>query len=133
MSFRIKNILLSIAALLLGVLLYVLFRPTTVVSLLFGRIWWVSELQTELQSVPADFLRYYLPDLLWAFSLSCGLHAVILPDQRETLACGGLAVICGIVWELLQKFNAVQGTGDWVDVVMYFLAAIASILINQRR
>ena len=133
MLFRIKNILLSIASLVLGAGLYALFRPTTFVSAFMGRISWVAELQTVLQFVPADFLRYYLPDMLWAFSLCCCLQAIFLPDQLGTVICGVTAASFGVVWELLQVIGVVQGTGDGVDVVMYFLAAVASIFINKRR
>ena len=133
MSYRVKNILFCVSALILGAAMYIIFRPKAVVSMFFGKICWVSDLQILLQSVSADCLRYYLSDLLWAFSLSCGLQAIFVPDQHGIVICAGTAAVCGVFWELLQLFGMVQGTGDWVDVVMYFFAAIASILINQRR
>ena len=126
----LKTAVPGLLSLLIGAVLYILFRPASYVALLFGNVGWVSQLQDLLRPVGCDFLRFYFPDFLWAFALSCGLQTVFMPQKWGVAACGTAAFACGVIWEGLQKTGAVSGTGDWLDVLMYFLAGVASILIN---
>ena len=130
---RIKTAVLGLAALLLGAVLYILFRPTSFVSVSFGAYGWLSQLRTWLQPFTCNFLCFYLPDMLWAFALSCGLQTILTPKKWGIVLCGVTAFVCGAIWELLQWLGAVRGTGDWLDILMYFLAALALIFVNKRR
>jgi len=126
MSRRSCNILLACGAMVLGCFLYVCFRSTTYVALLFQRI---SAIR-QLQAFSCDFCAYYFPDFLWAFSLCCLLNAIHLPRKPGTWVCGVAAFSLGALWEGLQYRQAVSGTGDYWDILAYLLAALLSTIIN---
>lgn len=130
MSKRWRNILLCMGSLLLGTALYILFRKNTWVAHLFDGIGFVCRMRCVVQSVSGNWLRYYVPDLLWAFSLSCGIQAICESKQKEIPVCAALAFACGTVWEVLQWTNLVSGTGDFWDILMYLTGSVLSILIN---
>lgn len=130
MSKRQKNILMCLSALLLGAVLYIFFRRNTWVSRLFAVIAFAPEVAVQQKWMLMDWIRYYIPDFLWSFSLSCGIQAICLPKRKDILGCSAIALACGVVWEVLQWRNVVSGTGDILDVLMYFGGSILSILIN---
>lgn len=130
---RFKIAVLGLAALLLGAVLYILFRPASFITVSIGAYSWLSQLRIWLQPFDCSLLRFYLPDMLWAFALSCGLQTILAPQKWGIVSCGVTAFVCGAIWELLQWLGAVRGTGDWLDILMYFLAALASIFVNKRR
>jgi hypothetical protein len=72
----------------LGALVYILFRENTRISHLFDGIELVRHLRDAVRPFSRDWFRYYVPDLLWVFSLSCGVQAIYEPKQKGILACG---------------------------------------------
>ncbi len=133
MSKQPLNIILGIAALILGGLLYILFRTDTYISGILSRISLFRQWAIVARAYSNDFVKFYLPDFLWAFSLGCLLHAVTgSSGYRSVLCCIG-ASACGSAWELLQMLNIVSGTFDLMDILMYLLAGAVCFLINLRR
>ena len=128
----IRNMLWSIAALMCGLMLYILLRPDSYLGKLFSAVNQISALQNAAKIFEVNVLRYYLPDMLWALALGCSLQAVIAPKGTAVLICGGTSLLWGAIWELLQWSGLVGGTGDWVDVLMYFSGALASVIINMK-
>ena len=125
MAYRTKNVLLCLAALFLGGLLYVFFRPNTHIAGMFAFL--------HLPRLCAsDFFKFYLPDFLWALSLSCGFIAIYCPKKSGVLFCAVGAFLFGLVWELLQYIEAVSGTADIHDIIMYFFASAICITINLK-
>lgn len=132
MSKQKKNALLSILALVIGCMLYVWFRPNTYISRILGR---VTNAALALPLCPPyinDLCRFYLPDFLWAFSLSCGLIAIHNPGIKGVMICALSAFLLGAVWELLQHLGAVSGTADIHDAIMYLLASTLCIIFNVK-
>lgn len=132
MSERIKNVILMMIALLLGLFLYVLFRPQTYIAKAAIRLLSAEGLHNFLNDRNYPFLSFYLPDFLWAFSLTCGLQAIFLPSPIGSAWCGGTALLCGIVWEICQRLALINGTGDIVDVLMYFSGACVCVILNLK-
>lgn len=132
MSMRKKNTLLSSTALVVGGLLYLLFRENSYIGLLFVKCDVVSLLRSWLRPLSCDFTRFFLPDLLWGFSLSCGLLAIRGVGWKNVLLSGGIAFGCGCCWELLQYHGIVNGTGDPLDVFMYLLGCCLYFLLNLK-
>ena len=128
----LKTAVLGLIALLVGTMLYIFFRPASYVSVIFGTYGWLSQLRTWLKPFPCDFLRYYLPDMLWALALGCGLQTILIPKGKGIVLCGVAAFASGVVWELLQWLGTVRGTGDWLDILMYALGSLASILFTKK-
>lgn len=131
MEKRQRNILMCVGGLLLGAAVYLLFRENTYLSLLFCKSAFLSNIRTVIHSVAGVYISFYLPDMLWAFSLCCGIQAIYLPKSGGIAAA--VAFVCGLIWELLQWIDVVSGTGDYWDILMYFLGSIFAIIINVRR
>ncbi len=133
MSKRFTNILLSCGALVLGGILYILLRPSTYIGKLFDDIVFIEMFRNTLSVYPCTFLKYYLPDFLWVFSLSCGLIAIFDSDIKGTVFCTAVAFLCGVFWETMQFFCITTGVGDFADIFMYLLAAVFAVIINIKR
>ena len=126
------HMFLSGLFLLLGGGWYVLFRADSYIAALFACIPVIRRLQAALYLSPFVAWGFYLPDFLWALSLCLALLALHHPQNGGVFVCAGGAVLCGCCWELLQVCGAVGGTGDWIDVLMYCLASLLSILIHEK-
>lgn len=129
MSKRIFNFICGICALGLGGMLYVLFREQTIIAKLLGQISFITILRSASAPLSNEFVQYYLPDFLWAFSLG-SLLKVIPGLHKKSLACGTIALICGGLWEIMQCIGVISGTFDWIDVLMYFLAGFVCVSIK---
>lgn len=132
MSKRKKNILYSLTALVVGCFLYVFFRENTYVGNIFDSIEYVEKMRQIFSTKMCDLCKFYLPDFLWVFSLSCGLIAIYNPSIKGILVCAAVAFLYGCVWELLQYVGVLSGTGDIHDIIMYFLADAICIIINLK-
>lgn len=132
MSRKKQNALLCIAALILGCLLYILFRPSTYIGGTLDGLTYVHIVRQICSHYASNFSKYYFPDFLWAFSLGCGLIAIHNPQKSGVIICVLFAFLCGVAWELLQHFNVLNGTGDIHDVIMYLLAGAICIFINSK-
>ena len=132
MSKRIANILLSVISLTLGGLLYIVFRENSHFSGWFNGFILVEEIRTHFAVFSSAFLKYYFPDFLWGFSLACGFVAIYNPKKQGVYLCGAISFTLGCVWEALQAFSVVSGTGDFFDIMMYLISSIACIMINQK-
>ena len=132
MSKRGRNLVLAVISLVLGSLLYVLFRSNTHLAKLCSCIPTVATAQLFFAGVHIPFLTVYLVDFLWGLSLCCGLLAIHDPGVKGKIVCAVAAFIWGCLWEMMQWLSVVGGTGDWLDVCMYFLAAFVGIIINLK-
>lgn len=133
MENRQRNILLCVVGLLFGAAVYLLFREKTYFSLLFRGLAFLDRVRTVVDSTVGIRISFYLPDFLWAFSLCCGIQAIYSPKGRGIYAAAGVAFVCGLIWELLQWIDLVSGTGDYWDILMYFLGSTLAIIMNIRR
>lgn len=131
MSLRRRSICTSVAALLGGIALYLLFREKNHFSGLFWNNTVLQYLRGVFAPLSCNFLRYYLPDYLWCLSLNYSLIAIFTPAKSVLFLCSATAVCSGIIWELLQYTHVISGTGDWLDVMMYLLAGI-TVFWNTR-
>ena len=132
MSKRKRNALLCLTALIIGGLLYILFRPGTYIGGVLDRLLPVSTIRQICSTYTGDLFKFYLPDFLWAFSLGCCFIAINDPKITGVILCSLLAFLCGTAWEILQYFKLIQGTGDIHDVIMYFLASAICIIMNLK-
>lgn len=132
MSKRRINILLGTMTLVLGFLIYIFFRTNTHIARAFDKIDWIVYIRRQLPGCSNDFIKFYLPDFLWGFSLNCGLMAIYDPRVKGGILCGCIALVSGCIWEILQYIGIVSGTGDVIDIIMYLLASIIHIIINLK-
>lgn len=132
MSKRKKNILFSLTALVIGCFIYVFLRESTYVGSIFDSVENIETVRQIFSTQTCNLYKFYLPDFLWGFSLSCGLIAIYDPSIKGIIICAGVAFFCGCMWELLQYIGVLSGTGDIHDIIMYFLASAICIIINLK-
>jgi hypothetical protein len=75
------------------------------------------------------FFRNYLPDGLWAFSLVSSL--LIIWNRRIKIFWIVLIFIFYISFEIFQYIKVINGTGDYIDVLIYFGFSTIALLTNK--
>lgn len=124
--------LLSVMSLSAGGLIYILFRPTTYIAKPFMKFFpFISDISGLLSLSNCTFLKYYFPDYLWAFSLFCCFNTVST-SKKSMLYRACAVVLIGALWETLQYFHIISGTGDLIDVFMYLTAVLTVVLLDCR-
>ena len=124
---RLFWVLCSVFGLIIGAVLYGLYRQDTHVGKFVGNIFGISLPVDNGFSVCA---AYYLPDYLWMFSMACALFAVRLPNGKQTICLCCLAILVGVAWELMQMWGVISGTADIHDVILYSMAVITAAIIS---
>ena len=132
MSKRFFWSLLGIASLLLGFLIYLLFRPYTYVAVSLQKYPFMKSLQEMARPYCNPFLQFYLGDYLWGFALGCGLQTIYVAERLDKIWIAVIVFLSGTVWELLQFGGITSGTGDFLDVIMYFLASLTIMIICKK-
>lgn len=120
----------SLSSLLLGGMIYLLFRPHTYIALIVSNYIQFDRITECLRWMNCGWVKFYLADYLWALSLSGGLHLIFQPDRRGTVWCALTVISYGGIYELLQQLNWISGTGDLWDLLMYILAALTANILN---
>ena len=133
MSNRLFFAVLSVSSLLLGGILYLLFRENTYISALLKDYTILEEIRDCLGFIENDFIKYYFPDFLWSFSLAFGLLTIFDSGFKGIVICSEVSFVCGLFWEILQFLNVVSGTGDLFDIAMYLTAAVCVVVICSKR
>lgn len=129
MSNKIVNIILSIVTLFLGGTIYILYRENSYISNFIENFIDLTILRNTFKLLECKFIKYYLIDYLWALSLVSGLNTLFI-TKKETLRICLFVFILGTIWEVLQFFNIISGTGDIIDIFMYLAAVITAVIIN---
>lgn len=119
LEFYLTNIFLS---LFVGLIIYVFLRPETYISDFVSTR--VKTFCIDKEIVFFQFFKYYFVDALWAYAMTFSLAIFI----DEKISCVISICVC-IVWELFQLFSIVNGTFDFVDIIMYLAAVIIAVLI----
>jgi hypothetical protein len=95
-----------------------------ILPLLFGMLIYYSAVKW---TVPA-FVRNYFPDALWAYAF---ISVMLLIWNREIRVFWIMVVfVFSAIFELLQYFHKIAGTGDLLDVVTYYLAFLLALKLN---
>ena len=126
---------ITIVSLLTGFIIYLLFRENTYISRFIDNFVDLSAVRKCCKPLESDFLKYYFPDYLWALSLTSALHMIFSPKKSESWFCSLTTLLLGCAYELLQFFNLISGTGDFVDVLLYLFGGftINAIAIKKEK
>ncbi len=123
----------AVSALLLGTLMYLLFRPDTHISRAFYSVWDIRPLAHGLQSVIPrpllSFLRYYLPDLAWTYALTFTLSSILKATRFGLRLSACLSALFALGLELCQKYGIMQGTFDPLDIAFELCITALAVLI----
>ncbi len=128
MSRRVFNLLCAVISLCIGGIFYVLLRPNSHIAQTIDIDFFFSQ-ETYFHLKP---LSFFLPDFLWSFSLSGFLISLYPQRKFNWFLCPAVAFMLGIVWEVSQWLGVISGTGDFLDILMYFSAATSVAVINLK-
>ena len=120
--------------LILGVLIYFLFRPDTYISIFLRQIFheaaWGPINGFTVAPAIGVFLRNFGCDLLWAYSLVFAVHffadSSVMPLRFVFVMC----ILFEFFIEYLQYIDIVPGVFDIIDMAFEaFASLLASIII----
>ena len=126
---KLKYFLLGLVAIVLGLLIYLIFRPNTYVSVSM-KMFLKIDMPVEFSNYNVPFLKYYFADYLWAFAFSCWLRCILFDVRKRDDLCFFIVGITGILYEFMQFFGVVSGTGDIYDCLLYLLAGWTVNILN---
>jgi hypothetical protein len=127
-----RYILRVIIPLLVGLIIYVIFSPNVFITKF---IWSVFNTENPFDGVDitrmplvVQFLRYYLCDVLWSFSLTNML--ILIWGYKNIKKALIIAVVFSIFIEVLQiRFI---GTFDIWDIIVQIFGCFMSSLLNHK-
>jgi hypothetical protein len=137
MNKRATHIILAIAFLLLGVLVYYYFKKDVLVYESYLGIKNSSDMVGISKLKNSNWLTgsiaNWLPDLCWEVSFLLMLSAIWGNWQGvpKILKFATLLVIVGS--EILQGMGYLPGTGDLMDILVYFIGFTIFILLHSKQ
>jgi len=126
--------LLSLFTLLIGIVIYLLFRDLNNL-ILFSFIPKPEFIKTILipnkPSIFSIFIKYHLPDMLWFISAILFLRFLWFYKTKEQT----VYILCfygiGLVIETSQLSEKVPGTFDWFDLLFMSIGAFVESLLYK--
>ena len=118
-TFYLLNIIIS---LVIGLTVYVCYRPDTFVSnvvyKMFGTRPDVEMYTSMLPQWLTIFIQNYLADILWAYALTFTVSYIWLDQSGSALQVFGIVAVFEFFMEFSQKIDIMPGTFDWMDIVL---------------
>lgn len=128
---RVALTLIAIFSLFIGLIIYLVFRQDTYLHRYFSAEFYSYVYLNVERNWITDFIRYYLPDFLWAFAFGAALTAVSYSHNRLVLILfSAVSFLIGVLFEFMQFFGIINGTFDYFDILMYAVAALLGVAIN---
>ncbi len=119
-----------VVPLVLGVFVYGIFREDILIVDYLSRYIDLSFLRIDISNDGIRyFVRYYLADFLWAYSLTFAVNMVIGIEPKDLIKTFFLCLIVVLCIEGAQLSDITNGTADIFDVLVEFLAIILAIII----
>lgn len=83
-----------------------------------------------VRAVAPAFVCNYLPDGLWAYAFMSAI--LIVWNRQVNRMWVVIPFVTAVVFEWLQQQEIISGTGDWMDVGVYFLFFLLALGINKK-
>lgn len=131
--------ILSILCLILGGIVYLVYRTRTLLMFHFLSSDCISILDSAKTTVNipnntfTSFVVYSLPAALWTISYILFMHLICIdmPKIARLIWIYSLPILLCLV-EFLQILPVISGTFDIIDVLCYIIPIIVSLLIDIR-
>ncbi len=124
-------IAITVVPLIAGSIIYLAFRPTAIVS---KAIYGLFDINPAYIETPDNlfwrFIKYYLGDFLWAFSLTALVKLILGKGKPQSIVALSIGISVGFLVELFQKYGLIPGTFDFFDLLVETLGAILSLIIT---
>lgn len=125
--FYVVNILVPLS---LGLIIYLVLRPDSYVSRFLNHY---IHLHTNVASFLPEgfqrFLKYYVADILWSYSLCFAIMASLNHSQKELIVGFFICVGFETIIEVLQIPSAFPGTFDPVDILFECLSNAVALSV----
>lgn len=132
-----KIILGAIFPLILGTLIYLIFRPTTIRFIKWTKIIENNDLILDLRNYFSkiklpDWFIYNLPDGLWVFGLTFFLTTIWATNNDfKANLWKKSPIIIAVLHEFAQINSNISGTFDIMDIFFYLIGFLLSLLISS--
>ncbi len=113
----------SILLLALGTIVYVLFRDPVLFTEPLCRLGINPPVINLNSGVGSYFIKYILPDVLWIVAL------LFYASTLKILTLRVIAILMAPLFEICQLFGLIEGSFDFIDLIIYIL--ITLIFIKQ--
>ena len=129
-----KSIVLAFSSLMVGCIIYLLFRQDILAVHWIGNPKWIEPFRINIGydgNLLTYILLYCLPDALWFFSFL--LFEFILYD-KSIILCRILlysTIAIPFLLETLQYCKIIGGTFDILDVISYLTALLIVLIIEK--
>ena len=135
MSVR-RNIVIAFIFILVGSLVYVLFRQNIILFNLIG----TEDFWNSIRIAPPKndvFLQYFflycLSDVLWYSALLILAATFYVRESRFSKFLLAIMILMPFLFEILQFVGMFPGTFDWYDILFYCLTLIIFVLLLIRK
>jgi hypothetical protein len=128
-SRQVKSVIFILITLFFGALIYLLFRPP--LSWLQGVGGW-NNVIIDISRLPlpvSNFILYHLSDVLWALALAETIYFI----KKNLYLAFWLALILTVLFETMQYFKIVKGTGDIWDIIFVAVSLSIYFMIKKRK
>lgn len=121
-----------VVPMLIGSSVYLLFDRNIII---FDKIGFSSGQYVFFSSVfnckPA-FLRNYLCDFCWSFSLECAVYLFLVKNKKNLIISVIVSSSVSVIIEFLQVLKVISGTFDIFDIILEIIAVIAAGFILNK-
>lgn len=135
MSVR-RNILIAFILILVGSLVYVLFRQNLILFNLIGYEDFWASIRVEPKKNDG-FLQYFflycLSDVLWYSALLILASTFYVRENYFSKFLLAIMILMPFLFEILQLVGMFPGTFDWYDILFYCLTLIIFVLLWIRK
>lgn len=123
-----------IVPLLLGALIYYFLSPDVLfVQFLNGIIGKrVCLTPIAANTFVLQFVRFYFLDMLWSYALVFALYVILDDNTAKLKKIILIAFLFSTFMELLQLLPYVEGTFDFVDILLEFVSEVFAVFIIKR-
>ena len=136
-KYRATEVMLSLVILLMGGLIYVIFRDKSLLMFdwfnTIGISHEVERLRNHFQGEGIyGWVKYSLPDGLWIFSYMFIVDAIWDRERNAVsmIFLWGLPIVA-VFSECFQYFGLLPGVFDWMDMASYILAITLFLIIKH--
>jgi hypothetical protein len=114
---------------LMGFILYVLFRPDTHISKLVYTYIGIEYTGIPIFNVFTSFIKNFACDILWAYSLTFTVSLLLGQGKKQFKFSFVVCAFFEILMELLQMTQLIGGTFDILDILFEIMTTAIALLI----
>ena len=128
----ITNLMFSSVPMVIGCIIYLLSDEDIILFKHFSCLSEKIKLPENTNISISPFIRNYLCDMCWAFSLECALFLFFEKSKKHLIISAIISSFVSIIIELFQKLSFLSGTFDPIDIILETVAVIAaSFILNN--